>query len=225
MRAAISTFVRAHTERTQTPHVLFNLLWPYFSWYTRPNTLRLHGQAFCSIILEFNMSEDKMDSFKALFSSRLDTLSHILDVSKNHFQKEGDTILGYRITEDMLPFGTQIAFTCNQPRNFTLWCEGREMDNLSPEVESLDKAKTIIEETKLKLANININDEKLQDIRRIDVAENQYLELPGIEYVNDFLVPNLYFHLVTAYNIMRLKGAPLGKFNYMVHLAPKVKQA
>ena len=83
----------------------------------------------------------------------------------------------------------------------------------------------IVEETRSILTNLNPTDEKLQEIRRIDIAEDQYLELPGIEYVNDFLVPNLYFHLTTAYNIMRLKGAPLGKVNYMLHLVPKVKQA
>jgi len=129
---------------------------------------------------------------------RLGTLFHISDVSTGHFQKEEDSIPGYRIIEGMLPFGTQIAFACDQPRNFTLWCEGFDMNNLSPEIESLGEAREIIKETKSKLANVNVNDEKLQEIRRIDIDENQYLELPEIEYVNDFLVPNLYFHLVTA---------------------------
>lgn len=170
------------------------------------------------------MSDEKMKSFQNLFLSRLDTLSHILEVSTSHFASEADSILGHRIVEDMLPFGTQIVFACNQPRNFALWCDGREMDNLSPEVETLDEAKKIIEETKSRLRNADSNDAKLQEVRRVDLADNQYLELSGIEYVNDFLVPNLYFHLVTAYNIMRMKGAPLGKVNFMLHLVPKVKQ-
>jgi hypothetical protein len=171
------------------------------------------------------MLEKKIESLKELFLSRIGTLSHILEVSADHFDQEADSILGYRIVEDMLPFGTQIVFTCNQPRNFSLWCEGQEMNNLPPEVDSLDAAKKIIEETKSSLLNVNVSDEKLHEIRRIDIAQGQYLELPGIEYVNDFLIPNLYFHLVTAYDIMRMRGAPLGKVNYMLHLLPKVKQA
>ncbi len=171
------------------------------------------------------MSEEKMKSSKELFLSRLDTLSHILDVSANHFQNEADSILDYRMIEDMLPFGTQIAYTCNQARNFALWCEGQDMSNLPPEVESLDVARQILADTKSKLERATINDKKLQETKRIDLPENQYLELSGIEYINDFLIPNLYFHLMTAYNIMRMKGAPLGKVNYMLHLIPKVKQA
>lgn len=170
------------------------------------------------------MSEVRIKSLKEMFLSRLDTLSHILGVSISHFRQEEEAILSYRIIDDMLPFGTQIVYTCNQPHNFTLWCEDNEMNNLSPELESLDDARKIIAETKAKLTNVSASDEKLQETRRVDVSENQYLKLPGIEYVNDFLVPNLYFHLVTAYNIMRMKGVPLGKVNYMLHLVPKIKQ-
>jgi len=169
------------------------------------------------------MSKEKMESFKALFLSKLNTLSHILDISAEHFEKEGDSILCYRIVEDMLPLGTQVAFTCDQPHNFTRWCEGKEMANLSPDVKSLDEARTVIEETVSNLERVNVFDDKLQEVRRIDLAESQYLELPGAEYVSDFLIPNCYFHLVTAYNIMRMKGAPLGKVNYMSHLVSKVK--
>jgi hypothetical protein len=169
------------------------------------------------------MSNEKMKSYADLFLSRLDTLAHVLDESSNHFKEDGDSILEYRIIDDMLPFGTQIAYTCNQPRNFVLWCEGQEMNNLSPEVENLAHAKQIIKDTKENLSVLKVNDSKLNDVCRIDLAEGQYLELPGFEYVNDFLVPNLYFHLVTAYNIMRMRGVALGKVNYMLHLVPKVK--
>lgn len=171
------------------------------------------------------MSDQKMKSFQHLFISRLDTLSHVLEVSANYFENEADSIFSYGLIDDMLPLGTQIAFACNQPRNFSLWCDGLEMDNLSPDVDTLDKAKSIIEETKANLRTVNTNDTKLQELKRIDLTENQYLELRGLEYVNDFLIPNFYFHLVTAYNIMRMKGAPLGKANYMLHLVPQIRQS
>ncbi|MCB1662124.1 MAG: DUF1993 domain-containing protein [Pseudomonadales bacterium] len=170
------------------------------------------------------MPEDKIKSFRELFLSRLSTLSHIIDISSEHLQKEADSILGYRLIDDMLPLGTQIAYACNQPRNFALWCEGAAMENLSADVESLSEARKIIDDTRSKLISVTVNDEKLQEVMRIDIGEEQYIELPGLEYVNDFLIPNLYFHLVTAYNIMRMKGVPVGKFDYMIHLAPKVKQ-
>ena len=46
----------------------------------------------------------------------------------------------------------------------------------------------------------------------------------GAGYINDFLIPNFYFHLVTAYDILRMSGLDLGKPDYMTHLLPFVKQ-
>jgi hypothetical protein len=158
-----------------------------------------------------------------LFLSRLDTLAHILDKSADHFQSEGDSILLFSITDDMLPFGTQIVFTCNQPHNFARWCAGQSMANLESDVASIGAARRVIEQTRESLISTTTDDSKLNEIQRVDLAEGQYLELPGAEYVNGFLLPNFYFHLVTAYNIMRMKGVPLGKADYMSHLLSQVK--
>ena len=171
------------------------------------------------------MSQEKLKSIQQMFLTRLDTLSHILEISKKHFQDKSDTILAYSIIDDMLPFGTQIIFTCNQPHNFTRWCEDKSMKNLSPNVESLVTVENIIEDTKTNLMNVNLNDDKLVEITRLDLTEAQYLELTGIEYIEEFLIPNFYFHLVTVYNIMRLKGVPLGKADYLPHLVPKIKNS
>lgn len=34
-------------------------------------------------------------------------------------------------------------------------------------------------------------------------------------YVTGYAIPNLFFHLVTAYNILRKEGIPLGKIDYL----------
>ena len=36
----------------------------------------------------------------------------------------------------------------------------------------------------------------------------------GIVYLSFFTIPNLHFHLTTAYNILRHNGVPLGKIDY-----------
>ena len=98
----------------------------------------------------------------------------------------------------MFPFGTQIAFTCNQPHNFSLWCDGKPVSNLDPEVVSLAQAYEHIANTKKLLSNIKVEDEKLAEDIRLDLGEGLYLELTGRVYVNEFLIPNFYFHLVTV---------------------------
>ncbi|MEM6867326.1 MAG: DUF1993 family protein, partial [Cyanobacteria bacterium P01_C01_bin.121] len=79
------------------------------------------------------MQSVDIESKKAIFNSRLATLEHLLGVAQTHFEGS-ESFLQNRLIADMLPLGTQIAFTCNQPRNFALWCDGKPMDNLNPEV-------------------------------------------------------------------------------------------
>lgn len=170
------------------------------------------------------MENQKIVVLQNIFSSRLDTLSHLLKVAESHFADDVESLLQRRIAPDMLPFGTQIAFTCNQPRNFALWCLGKSDSNLNQDVASLAQARSHISSTKELLASIDVTDTKLSDIKRIDELEQGlYLELSGLSYVDDFLMPNFYFHMTTAYDIMRMAGAPIGKRDFMMHLVPFVK--
>jgi len=169
------------------------------------------------------MENQKITALQNIFSSRLDTLSHLLDIVESHFTNDPESLLQQRIAPDMLPFGTQIAFTCNQPRNFALWCLGQLDNNLNPDVGSVAEARGHISSTQDLLKSINIADTKLAEIKRIDFGQGQYTELAGFAYVDDFLMPNFYFHLTTAYDILRMAEAPIGKGDFMLHLGPLIK--
>ncbi len=169
------------------------------------------------------MPSPMIDSVKVIFQNRLTTLEHLLKSAQTHFSGS-ESFLQERIAADMLPFGTQIAFTCDQPHNFALWCDGQPMNHLDPEVSSLAHAYEHIANTKELLAGINAKDEKLNEVTRIDLGEGLYFEVSGSAYVNDFLIPNFYFHMVTAYDILRMAGVPIGKRDYMMHLVPLLKQ-
>ena len=168
------------------------------------------------------MPSQNIDSIQILFQSRLETLEHLLKTGQTHFSDE--SFLQERIAPDMFPFGTQIAFTCNQPYNFSRWCDGKPVSNLDPEVVSLAQAYEHIASTKKLLLDIKAEDEKLVEKIRLDLGEGLSLELTGNLYVNEFLIPNFYFHLVTAYNILRMAGVAIGKKDYMMHLMPWVRK-
>lgn len=169
------------------------------------------------------MKNQKIIELQNIFSSRLDTLSHLLEVAESHFAGDVESILQRRIAPDMFPFSTQIAFVCNQPRNFALWCLGQPSNNLNPNVASLVEGRDHISSTKELLASINITDSKLSELHRIDLGQGLYIELSGLSYVDDFLIPNFYFHITTAYNILRMAEAPIGKRDFMMHLVPFLK--
>jgi uncharacterized protein len=171
------------------------------------------------------MPNQNINSIQNLFQSRLTTLDRLLKSAQSHFGDD-ESFLQQRIVADMFPFGTQIAFTCNQPRNFALWCEGKPANDLDPDVTSLAQAYEYIENTQKLLLGISVEDEKLAEVTRIDFGEIEsfYIELTGSAYVNEFLIPNFYFHMVTAYDILRMAGVAIGKQDYMLHLMPLVKK-
>jgi hypothetical protein len=169
------------------------------------------------------MPNQNIDLIQSLFQSRLATLEHFLKLAQTHFSDD-ESFLQKRIVADMFPFGTQIAFTCNQPRNFALWCDGKPADNLDPDVTSVAQAYEHIANTNKLLSNINVEDTKLGEMTRIYSGQNLYIDLSGSAYVNEFLIPNFYFHMVTAYDILRMAGVPIGKRDYMMHLVPLIRE-
>jgi len=159
---------------------------------------------------------------KRIFLSRLDVLSHLLDVGEKHF---GDLnpLLSERLAPDMFPLGAQIVVVCNMPRGFAQWCAGQPIENIPSELDSIATGRKHIAETRALVEAIAVSDTKLDETKRIGLGPSRYCELPGHQYVADYLMPNLYFHLATTYDILRHKGAPLGKPDFLAFLAPHVR--
>jgi hypothetical protein len=165
----------------------------------------------------------EIGELQRVFLSRLETLDHLLDVAQQHLP-DVEAALQERLAEDMFPLGTQVALACNQPRGFAQWSAGQPVENLGREVESLEQARAIIRQTRQLVSGIDAQDGKLDEVKRIGLGPGRYCELPARQYVSDYLLPNLYFHIAIAYAILRKLGVPLGKADYMDFLAPHVKR-
>ena len=59
----------------------------------------------------------------------------------------------------------------------------------------------------------------------IEIPGFPTLKMSGHDYIDEWLTPNFYFHLVTAYDILRAEGLALGKADYMSHLRPRLAAA
>jgi hypothetical protein len=169
------------------------------------------------------MKNEKISEIKNIFVTRLDALDHILSVGEKHFP-DMNTILKERLAPDMFTLGAQVALACNQPRGFSQWCAGHPIDNLDLDVESLETARSHILKTRSLVEAITADDSKLDGTKRIGLGPGRHCELPAHQYINDYLVPNLYFHMTTAYAILRKLGAPLGKADFMIFLAPYIRE-
>ncbi len=159
-----------------------------------------------------------------LFTSRLDTLEHLLRRADQHFQ--GDpSFLNLRLAPDMFPLGIQVVCVCNQPRSLVHWCDGQPAPSTAPDVTTLAQVLGHIESTKAMLLSFGAADARVPERARIALGSSLHADMSAREYVNDFLVPNFYFHLVTAYAILRMAGLSIGKADYMLHMRRLVRQA
>jgi len=124
------------------------------------------------------MVNEEIAILQRIFITRLDSLRHILDLAETHFGNI-EPIMAERLAPDMYPFGTQVAFACNQPRGFSQWCAGHPVENLPREVDSVEMARSHIDQTKELVANITVNDEKLDETKRVGLGPGLCCELPA----------------------------------------------
>ena len=168
--------------------------------------------------------ERKFDIFK----SRLQSLSAILDRAEAELASDvasQTALLGARLAPDMLPFPYQIAFTCRQPALLLCKLNGETFEEIDIEALNFGGLKALVKKT---IANIDAADA----CEKFAVADTE-LEIPGFptlsmsgqDYMDDWLMPNFYFHFVTAYDILRKEGLELGKGDYMSHLRPRLAAA
>lgn len=153
------------------------------------------------------------------FTRGLRALNGLLDKAVAHAEATGvdpESYLSLRIIDDMNPFVKQVQTACDSPK----LCLAR-LSGVAAPVN--DDTETTIAELKQRIASTL---EYLASVPRekVDGQEGKevVLTFPGGEmkflgqpYVTGFAIPNFYFHLTTAYDLLRGAGVPIGKRDYM----------
>jgi len=165
------------------------------------------------------MATELYDLTVPAFSRGLRALSAILDKAVAHAAGTGvdaNDWLSLRLIEDMNPLIKQVQTACDSPK----LCVARLSGVVAPVHDDSEKT---IADLQVRIADTLAY---LQSVPRaaIDGQESKEVTLtfPGGEmkflgqpYVTGFAVPNFYFHLTTAYALLRQAGVPLGKRDYM----------
>lgn len=159
-----------------------------------------------------------------LLTTRLTTFSALLDKVEGQWAGRDLAQLGQsRLAPDMHPLVWQIAAVALQGRLFVAWCRGETMANSVPDVDGWDAARAVLRQAKAELEGARVLT-ALPQGKRIEIEMiGMYLDLTGPRYVDDWLLPNLYFHLTTAYAIMRMNGAQIGKADFMMNLMNELR--
>lgn len=146
-----------------------------------------------------------------------EALSGILAKGRAHLGDEADAFINQRLCEDMLPFSFQIRSLCNSSGgNVEAIRVGQagppEELEISTYAELEDLVKAALETLR------GVTPEELDswlDKDVIFVLGEFKIPFTGLGFLTSFALPNFYFHVTTAYNLLRQKGVPIGKREYL----------
>jgi hypothetical protein len=153
------------------------------------------------------------------FINALNNLSVILDKAQAHVDAkklDESAFTTFRLFPDMLPMTRQIMIATDTAKGLAARLAGVEIPVYEDTEKTLGELKARISKTvsflqTLKPEQIDGTEDKEIIIKRGD-KETRYT---GMQFLLGHAVPNVYFHITTAYNILRHNGVEIGKRDYL----------
>mgnify|MGYP001254072843 CR=1 FL=1 len=154
-----------------------------------------------------------------VFTRMLNNLAAILEKAAAHCAEKGidpAALINYRFYPDMYPFSRQIQIAADAAKNGIANLAGTEpfqsenVEQTFPELIERVR-KTIDFVNGFKAEQIDGSEEKDIVLKRGETT----LHYKGQEYLLNRVLPNFFFHITTAYDILRHNGVELGKKDYI----------
>ena len=151
------------------------------------------------------------------FTKMLHTLSRLLDKAQRHAEAsnlDSSLLLISRLAPDMLPLTNQVQMACDTARLASSVLTGKQIPIYEDNEKTIPELKVLIEKTIRYISSIKENEYSGWEDRRVAPPGWSGAFL-GKDYFYQHGVPNFYFHMVTAYAILRHKGVRIGKMDYI----------
>jgi hypothetical protein len=153
------------------------------------------------------------------FKKMLTNLSKILEKGEAFAKTkniDGAVLVNDRLAPDMFPLSKQVQIACDQVKNGMARLAGVEppkFDDAETTFAQLQDriAKTIAFADSITPAQVDGTEAK--EIK-FSIKEWSF-EFVGQQYLLTWIIPNFYFHVTTAYNILRHNGVEIGKSDYL----------
>ena len=165
------------------------------------------------------MNLSMYDASAPCFLKMLDSMNAILNKAHDYATAkkiEPTALLQARLYPDMFTLLRQVQIATDHAKGAVARLAGVEVPKYEDNEQSFEDlrariAKTIAFVESFAPEQINGSEERPIELK---VAGHE-LSFKGMEYLVGFALPNFYFHVVTAYNILRHNGLEIGKRDYM----------
>lgn len=160
------------------------------------------------------MSFTLYDASITVAKDALQSLTDILKVAEA--SPQAATLLAARIHENMLPLSFQISSVTDIAQKLVARTSGTEPLTLEGKAETFESAfaRIAVVQDVLEKADKDLINGRVGEIVTLGLGPGKSAQMPSGSYALAYTLPNLFFHLVTAYDILRKEGVELGKKHY-----------
>lgn len=155
----------------------------------------------------------------------LDALSKLTDKAVAHAETKGnerrpgavhmEALLNDRLVFDQFSFIRQVQIACDNAKGGAARLAEVEIPKYEDNEKTVDELKARIEKTIAFLKTIEPKQIIGKEGIKISLPYFPTKYITGFEYATEYLIPNFYFHIVTAYSILRKNGVDIGKKDYI----------
>ena len=157
------------------------------------------------------------------FVHALRNLDAILAKAQTYAKERGfdpNNFVAARLAPDMLPFATQIRIACDTAKHAAASLSGKENPRHEDNETTFEELRGRIGKCLAFLESVSEADfSKVQPDTVIRLPGNSGKQMRAPDYVLSRQLPNFYFHLTTAYALLRHNGAPIGKADFLGSLS------
>jgi hypothetical protein len=166
--------------------------------------------------MPFSMSKASLPVFAIV----LDAAAALLDKADAFVTAkkiDQSVLLGWRLAPDMFPFVRQFQILSDLAKNGGARLAGVTPPRFEDSERSIAELKERLAKTKAFLKGLDAAaiDAAIDNAITFPLGPNHKGHMNGADYLNHFVLPNVYFHLAAAYAILRSLGVDIGKADYL----------
>jgi len=153
------------------------------------------------------------------FAHTLRSLSAILTKAESHAAArkiDPMALLGARLFPDMFALMRQVQIACDTAKGAAARLAGQEVPKYEDTEQSFAELQQRIAKTTTYIESVPAERINGSEERKIVLTlRGEEVTFSGLLYLTGFALPNFYFHVVTAYDILRHNGLEIGKRDFL----------
>jgi len=154
-----------------------------------------------------------------VFKKALTQLLYIMEKGVANAQArnfDANVLVNARLAPDMFPFVKQIQLTSDFAKNSMARLAGVDPPKIEDSETTMDDLIARVKKTLDYIATVSAAALEGSETRDIKIPlRDRTLEMKGLPFLQNWAIPNFFFHYVTAYNLLRHNGVDIGKRDFL----------